>query len=162
MRTYEYACIGAALITVASIATVSFKLPLEGPATVLDGDTIVVRNTHIRLSGIDAPELKQTCLKDSQLWNCGIASKTALDYMTAGARVSCSVEGYDKFNRVLATCYVGSINLNETMVRLGMAVAYTRYSTRYLEVQESAEADRRGIWSSTFTQPETFRHKEQR
>ena len=32
---------------------------------VIDGDTIVLNGEKIRFSGIDTPELKQTCLKDN-------------------------------------------------------------------------------------------------
>ena len=31
---------------------------------VIDGDTIVLNGEKIRFSGIDSPELKQTCTKD--------------------------------------------------------------------------------------------------
>ena len=33
---------------------------------VVDGDTIVLKGEKIRFSGIDTPELKQTCLQEDQ------------------------------------------------------------------------------------------------
>ena len=36
---------------------------IEGKALVIDGDTIKIKNNKIRLSGIDAPEINQSCKK---------------------------------------------------------------------------------------------------
>ena len=44
---------------------------VTGPATIIDGDTIVVAGERIRLQGIDAPELQQTCTAYGQPWACG-------------------------------------------------------------------------------------------
>ena len=38
---------------------------------IIDGDTIILNGEKIRFSGIDTPELKQTCLKDDQEVPCG-------------------------------------------------------------------------------------------
>ena len=38
---------------------------------IIDGDTIVLNGEKIRFSGIDTPELKQTCVQDNQAgMNC--------------------------------------------------------------------------------------------
>jgi hypothetical protein len=47
---------------------------VTGLATVIDGDTIVVADERIRLEGIDAPELHQTCTAYGQQWACGRTS----------------------------------------------------------------------------------------
>jgi len=42
---------------------------------VVDGDTIVLNGEKIRFSGIDTPELKQTCLQGDQEVACGMTAK---------------------------------------------------------------------------------------
>ena len=45
---------------------------------VIDGDTIILNGEKIRFSGIDTPELKQTCLKDNEEVGCGMFAKMLL------------------------------------------------------------------------------------
>ena len=45
---------------------------------VIDGDTIVLNGEKIRFSGIDTPELKQTCLQNDVEVDCGISAKILL------------------------------------------------------------------------------------
>ena len=47
---------------------------ISGNAQIIDGDTIKINSKKIRLHGIDAPETKQKCTKDSKKWNCGLES----------------------------------------------------------------------------------------
>lgn len=49
----------AATILVVSAGTT--RADVVGLARVIDGDTIVIAGERIRLHGIDAPEMKQTC-----------------------------------------------------------------------------------------------------
>jgi len=42
-----------------------------GPAAVVDGDSLTLTGTSIRLFGIDAPEGSQTCQRKDALWSCG-------------------------------------------------------------------------------------------
>ena len=51
---------------------------ITGKAYVIDGDTVVVTGQHVRLKGIDAPEGKQTCMRDGRSWDCGNASRDEL------------------------------------------------------------------------------------
>ena len=45
---------------------------------IVDGDTIVLNGEKIRFTGIDTPELKQTCLQDDQEVGCGMTAKILL------------------------------------------------------------------------------------
>ncbi len=49
-----------------------------GSLRVVDGDTIVLNGEKIRFSGIDTPELKQTCIEDNQEVGCGKTAKMLL------------------------------------------------------------------------------------
>ena len=97
---------------------------VTGAARVVDGDTIVIVGERIRLHGIDAPELKQTCktrkLKDQQ---CGLLAKQALEKLIRGQDVVCKGKKRDRYKRLIAVCYVGPFNVNEQMVTDGWALA---------------------------------------
>ncbi len=51
---------------------------IEGKAKIIDGDTIHIGKYKIRLHGIDAPEIKQTCTINKIIWECGFESSQAL------------------------------------------------------------------------------------
>jgi endonuclease YncB( thermonuclease family) len=55
-----------------------------GPATVVHGDTIVVAGERVRLQGVDAPELQQTCTAYGQQWACGRTSAEWLEESLGG------------------------------------------------------------------------------
>jgi succinoglycan biosynthesis protein ExoI len=59
----------------------SFVEPtIVGRASVVDGDTITIRDEHIRFHGIDAPESDQLCQGGKgQSYRCGSVSANALD-----------------------------------------------------------------------------------
>jgi len=45
---------------------------------IIDGDTIHLNGEKIRFSGIDTPEIKQTCIKNNEIIKCGIKAKELL------------------------------------------------------------------------------------
>ena len=55
---------------------------------IIDGDTIVINGEKIRFSGIDSPELKQTCIQDEQNVYCGIFAKKLTDSSTEMLSIS--------------------------------------------------------------------------
>jgi endonuclease YncB( thermonuclease family) len=49
---------------------------ISGVARIVDGDTLAIGETKIRLEGIDAPETDQVCLdQNAATWNCGIVAR---------------------------------------------------------------------------------------
>lgn len=133
---------------------------LQGPARAIDGDTLVIGKTHIRLQGIDAPELHQLCDNSGRMWKCGLAAKNQLKKMVAGDRLRCEVETRDKYGRSVAECFDTSGSINRRMVARGWAVAYRKYSEAFVAEEAEAEAARRGIWDSRFRRPDIWRHSE--
>jgi len=140
-----------------------FALPLaqaqqniSGTARAIDGDTLDLQGTRIRLLGIDAPEIGQAC-RDAQgtPYPCGERARSVLAEMIAGRPVSCTIEREDRYRRALAVCTAAGIDLNAEMVRRGAAVAYI--DRRYLAQEQEARAARRGIWAGTFERPEDWR-----
>ena len=135
---------------------------LQGSAYVLDGDTLEIQKTRVRLAGIDAPEKAQTCQTGSQTWFCGQASSWALDQKTQGKTVQCQLQSKDQYGRWVAECFVNGVSLNASQVQEGWAIAYERFSKAYLPQQQWAKQNKQGIWSGTWMTPEQFRKEEKK
>jgi endonuclease YncB( thermonuclease family) len=132
---------------------------IAGRVRVIDGDTIVIRGTHIRLLAIDAPEADQTCIDaDGKPWRCGQAATRVLIGRIAGRPLTCATAGFDRYRRVLATCALPDrSDVNGWMVQQGWALAY--YSDAYRPQEAEAKALKRGIWVGTFIPPWVWRHR---
>jgi endonuclease YncB( thermonuclease family) len=144
----------------APIVTSSPNLPtpIEGPAQVLDGDTIQIGTTRIRLYGIDAFEAEQYCLGSKQQpYGCGGQATRALMAATSDHLVSCVSRGTDAFDRILAVCRVASLDLGSLLVRQGNALAYTRYALDYASDEQEAKKQKQGVWAGTFSPPWEYR-----
>ena len=116
------------LIVVAGMAAASQPM-LVGIASVIDGDTIEIRGTRIRLFGIDAPEGGQTCFRaNGAAWQCGEQSAIALTRQLGRSELRCEPRGQDRYRRTIAVCFKGAEDINQWMVTSGWAVAFRRYS----------------------------------
>ena len=124
---------------------------------VVDGDTIVLNGEKIRFSGIDTPELKQTCLNDDQKVFCGIFAKMLLIKKIGNEIPKCISEGKDTYKRTLAECFINGESLSGFLVRSGYAFAYRRYSEKFIEDEEFAKENKLGMWSMKFEYPWDFR-----
>ena len=125
--------------------------------TVTDGDTIRIGAERIRFNGIDAPELKQTCLYQKIEFNCGEFSKDLLIEKIGNQEVSCFRESKDQYGRTLAECFVGKESLSSYLVREGYAFAYRKYSEKFIADEEYAQRKGNGMWSMEFLFPWDFR-----
>ncbi len=132
----------------------------SGRAAVVDGDTLDLGTVRIRLEGIDAPELSQTCGRRwIGTWRCGDAAAKALRRLVDGQSIRCESRGRDKYKRVLGVCFAGSTDINAEMVRLGHAWAFVKYSRTYVPVEAEARVTRAGIWQGDAEPPWIFREK---
>jgi endonuclease YncB( thermonuclease family) len=134
--------------------------PYVGNAWVADGDSIEVAGARIRLEGIDAPELDQTCLDpDGRSWPCGRAAAHELRAHVRGRDLTCKPMAVDKYRRVLAVCALpdGS-DLNAWMVQQGWAVA-SGHAGSYQSEQDEARAAGRGLWAGRFEWPWDWRRR---
>ena len=139
---------------------------ISGKAITIDGDTIKIKNKKIRLHGIDAPEIKQLCQRTflsififsfQENYKCGEISKKKLEKYVKNNIIKCKVEGIDGYKRILGTCYKNTININSRMVRNGYAVAYKKYSKKYLSVEREAKREELGLWKGKFDMPWDWR-----
>ena len=126
---------------------------------IVDGDTIVLNDEKIRFSGIDTPELKQTCIKDDQKIFCGMLAKMILVKKIGNEIPNCKKEGVDVYKRVLAECFVNGESLSSFLVRSGYAFAYRKYSKKFIKDEEFAKENKLGMWSMQFEYPWKFRNK---
>ena len=124
---------------------------------VVDGDTIHLNGEKIRFTGIDTPELKQTCIKDEVKDFCGVKAKLILINKIGDNNVECIREGRDQYKRTLAECFVNNESLSSYLVRSGYAFAYRKYSKKFVIDEDYAKANRIGMWSMKFEYPWDYR-----
>mgnify|MGYP001482544856 CR=1 FL=1 len=98
-----------------------------------------INREKIRFSGIDTPELKQTCLKEGVKNFCGKEAKQILIDKIADNKVTCVREGKDQYKRTLAECFVNKVSLSSFLVRNGYAFAYRRYSKKFIKDENFAK-----------------------
>ena len=148
-------------------SAISFEKIITGKARVTDGDTIKINNQKIRLFGIDAPETKQFC-KEFYLsflifnfkrdYKCGEKSTNALKKKIQGKNIKCLVQNNkDRYRRNIGICYLKKQDINSWLVKSGYAIAYRRYSKKYINDEQYAEDNKLGIWQGTFMKPEKWR-----
>jgi len=130
---------------------------IVGYPRIIDGDSIRIEKLNIRLHGIDAPEIKQQCKVSTDLKPCGRVASEVLADLIGDEKIRCLWSERDRYDRLLASCYVGEKNVNAEMVKLGMALAYRRYSDRYVEEEEYAKNAGLGLWATNFVEPWKWR-----
>lgn len=128
-----------------------------GTVTVIDGDSLRANGTEIRLWGIDAVELNQNCRHENAFWPCGKEAKSALESAVKWTALECQPKSIDRYDRVVAECFAGSQSLNAFIVSDGWALAYQRYTQKFLPQQEQAREHGKGIWTSLFIPPWDWR-----
>lgn len=95
---------------------------ISGPARVIDGDTLQIDDTRIRLWGIDAPE-RATPL--------GPAATAYLRKLTYNVTVTCHPIDRDKYGRVVAQCFVMGRDLARDLIAAGHARDMPHFSKGY-------------------------------
>lgn len=150
------------LLAVALLST-SFALadPASGTLRVIDGDTLDVGGTRIRLHGIDAPEAGQTCdTEQGQNWACGAWVSREVRARYQGRTASCTAVDTDRYGRVVARCSVGGQDMAAALVAEGLAFAYRRYTMEYDLIEKQAAAADRGLWGMQVQNPAAFRQQQ--
>jgi len=129
----------------------------EKKIQVIDGDTIHIGKLKYRFFGIDAPEIKQICEKDNTKIQCGVIAKSVLQNKIADKIPECVVKDKDRYQRLVAECFIGKESLSRFMVREGYAVAYSQYSKDFIQDEKYAKENKLGIWSMNFQMPSEYR-----
>jgi endonuclease YncB( thermonuclease family) len=131
-----------------------------GVPRIVDGDTVEIAATKIRLVGIDAPETDQLCLdRSGKRWACGITSRDELIHLVGAKSWTCRVSGRDRYGRSLATCESGGEDVEKWMVRNGWALSFVRYSHAYDKDEVVAREAKAGLWAGAFIAPWDWRSR---
>lgn len=152
------ALFGAAAIATMSAAVVPENESFGGVVRIIDGDTLDVGGTRVRLHAIDAPEADQTCeTPANKRWACGgWVSKVVADRYD-GSRAECERLDIDRYGRTVARCRVNGEDIGGWLVREGLAFAYVRYGADYAGIERTAAAQNRGLHAVTLQRPADHR-----
>ena len=131
---------------------------VAGRIDVVDGDTLRIAGEKVRLFGIDAPELGQSCQDENgEIWSCGHWVRDALRHAFQGRYARCVEEDRDRYGRSVARCEVAGVDLGGWLVERGMAFAYRKYSMIYDLTEKGAVVSGRGLHKSRVQAPAAFR-----
>ena len=142
------------------INTLAFSKVLNASSSlkIIDGDTIILNSEKIRFYGIDTPEIKQTCTdKYGHTYLCGVKAKLELEKIIGSRKVSCIKKTKDRYKRSISICYVDENDINSLMVKRGWALAYRKYSKKYVKDEAIAKLNDAGMWSGKFIAPWKWR-----
>ena len=134
------------IVLAAATAPVAAQSLPEGDATarckfVCDGDTLKLNGTTYRLLGIDAPEANEWCGD----YAAGLMATDTLEMLVRGKTVVCDPKTTDRHGRTVAVCRADGEDLGRSMVQLGMAWSFGRYSQDYVGVETQAKAENLGV-----------------
>lgn len=92
---------------------------LEGVASAIDGDTIIINSYKIRLNGVSAPELSE---------KGGNEAKQAMKKILEDQTVKCSLSGRKSYQRYIGVCWIGAVDVGALLILQGFARDCFRYS----------------------------------
>ena len=165
--TNPYAALAIALLAFGVAAPAQAKrmdpVLLQGEARAIDGDTLQLGDMRLRLHGIDAPELRQTCANAAGAeWSCGRRAASELAAAVAGGEIHCISRERDRYQRLVATCWAGGQDVGQSLVAHGWAVAYRRFSVDYVGQENLARFFAQGMWAGRFEMPWEWRQARRR
>ena len=141
-------------------ANTAGEFEVSGLARVIDGDTLAVGAQVIRIEGIDAPEDGQSCSDaGGDSWRCGAGATNALRKLSGGG-VRCVGNEFDTYKRLIASCTANGADVGKTLVLDGWALAYRRFSTKYVKDEDLAKKAGRGVWKGKFVDPWQWRREQ--
>jgi len=125
---------------------INLSQPLIGKCHVIDGDTIVINRVHIRLFGIDAPELDHPY---------GNKAKWAMIHLCKGQTIRAVPTGaarIDAYERMVATCFLpDGRDLSAELVKQGLALDWPKYSDGVYR-QYEPQGVRKKLWRANVRQ----------
>ncbi len=131
---------------------------------VVDGDTLALGEERIRLFGVDAPELRQTCqTRQGRDVPCGEMARQQLERLVRGSpSLGCDMVDRDRYGRAVGRCTRNDgVEVNRAMVRQGWALPYVEYGgDAYARDHERARADGLGLHELQYQEPEEYRRRQ--
>ncbi|MBP2310752.1 endonuclease YncB(thermonuclease family) [Azospirillum soli] len=148
--------IGLCILLLALAAPAAARDVIRGTVeAVPDGGTVIVAGTRIRLWGIRALGLEQSCADaDGRPYPCGRLAALALDRRARGRTVECQVSSARTEGVLVAQCLSGSIDVADLQVLSGLALDHPASSGgHYQSQQATAVRLRRGLWTNPLPWP---------
>jgi endonuclease YncB( thermonuclease family) len=148
------------VLMIGILGGVASAAEIVGIPLIVDGDTVQIGTSKIRLEGIDTPETDQLCLdRDGKRWACGIEARDRLIEKAGGKVWICRSNAIDRYGRALASCEAEGINVNRWLVQSGWALSFIRYSHKYDSDEAAARKAKAGLWSGAFVAPWDWRSR---
>jgi len=136
---------------------------LNGSAQAITGDLITINNLYIRLYGIDAPEIGQTCWnRNGVAYDCGIGSRNVMTRFLRNRTIHCTIFSERADGAGIGTCSLDTesgVDLGRVMVRAGWAFSDRALSDRYERSESVAQAEQAGFWSGQAQRPHIWRNE---
>jgi micrococcal nuclease len=111
---------------------------------IADGDTYTLLNEKneqlkIRMHGIDCPEKVQPY---------GRVAKDFLSALIFGKNVEAKVQAIDRYGRIVAITFINGKNINEEMIKAGLAWHYKKYDSNIVwsALEKKAKQQKVGLW----------------
>ncbi len=131
---------------------------ISGRARVMDSNTIEIDGRRVRLAGVDAPDLAQTCpTKKGEDYACGRISAQTLVALVKDGPLTCVGDKTDAAGRLLARCAIRGFDVGEQYVMTGRAFADPETGADYRRAEATAEKLREGMWRGPFQKPWDWR-----
>ena len=143
----------------ALVATLAAAEEISGAARVVDANTLEIGSRRVRLIGVDAPDLEQTCpVRKGGTYPCGRVAAETLAKLVKDGPLVCRGEKTDDIGRILARCAIRGFDLGEQFVLTGRAFADPETGAAYRRAEGTAEKLREGMWRGEFQKPWEWRH----
>lgn len=135
---------------------------MAGSGSVVEGDIVAVNGANVRLYGIDAPDIGQTCqTKRGQEYDCATIATETLKKLVGTHQVECRMRDKDRSGgEKTGTCSVNGIDLAGAMAARGWAYAYRRLTPEYQDLEAYAQSRKRGMWGGRSEAPWLWRSRQ--
>ena len=112
---------------------------------VIDGDTFEIENSEkVRMKGINTPEKNMPGYEEAKTFLRNIIENQSIEIVSYGA---------DKYNRILAYAFLNGQNINEEILKQGLATLYYYEEDEFYNDMKKAEGEARknelGIWEKS-------------
>lgn len=127
---------------------------MTGGVGVISGDTLTMNGRVVKLFGVAAPDISQTCADmTGRGYKCGQQSIAWLGGWLADHEVKCHIVNEDERGILSGVCMLGPYDIGAALVNSGWAVADIRQTQIYIPYQNQALNNKRGLWQGEFYMP---------
>ena len=122
--------------------------------SVVKADTFRAQGYVVKLYGVAAPDLNQTCAnRNGASYNCGQQAALWLQSWITNNPITCRVMSQNEDGNMVAACSLGQYDIGAALVNAGWAVADTREADIYVPYEQNAQNQGNGLWQGKFYKP---------